>query len=136
MTELTELSYTWLEAVCTRLNGDAPLQALITGTYVHALEASQPPYLLISPPRLQERHSRSITVAQGEAVFTLWSDIASVAEAHTILQRVEIVLSATPLMLSTHHVVVMRVLEMQCRRTQQRDLAGSMLRCGLWMEGV
>jgi hypothetical protein len=136
MTEYADVSRSWLQAAIARLSADTTLQTLITGAYVHPPEALSPPYLLLSPPRLQMRQARGKLVAQGESVFTLWSPVAAVNGAHNVLERVEVVMLGSALSLSPHYLAVMRLIELQCHRTQQRDLAASIVRLALWIEGV
>jgi hypothetical protein len=136
MTHMATLSLAWVEAVVARLNSDATLNTLITGVYVHPPEDITPPYLLLTPPRLQQRSSRGLLVVQGEALFTLWSSAPAVALAHSIMERTEQVLTNSALNVTPHHLVIMRMRDMQIHRMQQRELAASVLQVNLWMEGV
>jgi hypothetical protein len=93
MTTFTTMTEALQRAIVARLNGDAPLTALINGVFDDVPHATPLPYITFATTSISDRSTRHIAIAQVTLPLHIWSDYGGKEEALTIMQRVETLLT-------------------------------------------
>lgn len=99
----------FVDALKSRLEGDATLMALIEGVFGHLPEDVRTPYpyLVIGQRHLDEGQTRSMSLPGGQVSVQLdgWSDHEGASEMHAILSRVRVLLERHSLRLDDFALV-------------------------------